>query len=220
MTTPRSPGTGGDRPADSALIGGHPVVDFLNTVHWRNSDDRRRDTLTSYPDALRGAGRIGLLPVEEELESMLEIASRDEKRSADALEDLVERRELVHRVFAAIAGDEDPARPDLEALGRAHADALAHATLVRRDDGFNWSWARSDLWRRPARLLIARATELLRSPDHERLKECDDDGCGWLFVDHSKNGSRRWCSMEICGSRSKMRAHYRRKKGAADRTKR
>ena len=46
-----------------------------------------------------------------------------------------------------------------------------------------------------------------------RLKVCPGPHCGWVFYDHSRNGSGRWCSMNVCGGREKARAHYRRRRG-------
>jgi predicted RNA-binding Zn ribbon-like protein len=51
------------------------------------------------------------------------------------------------------------------------------------------------------------AAELLTSADIDRVRECDGRGCGWLFLDTSKAGRRRWCSMAICGNRAKARRH-------------
>lgn len=48
-----------------------------------------------------------------------------------------------------------------------------------------------------------------------RLKMCPGHDCGWVFYDHSRNGSGRWCSMAVCGGRAKARAHYRRRRGGA-----
>ena len=45
-----------------------------------------------------------------------------------------------------------------------------------------------------------------------RLKVCPGPHCGWVFYDHSRNGSGRWCSMNVCGGREKARAHYRRRR--------
>jgi predicted RNA-binding Zn ribbon-like protein len=47
-------------------------------------------------------------------------------------------------------------------------------------------------------------------PDPERMKICGN--CGWLFIDRSKNRSRAWCDMAVCGNRTKANRHYRRKK--------
>jgi predicted RNA-binding Zn ribbon-like protein len=55
--------------------------------------------------------------------------------------------------------------------------------------------------------------DLLTGPDRTHLRECANDRCLWLFLDDSKNGSRRWCSMQSCGNRAKARRHYLRERG-------
>ncbi|MGV3552361.1 CGNR zinc finger domain-containing protein [Rhizobium sp.] len=62
----------------------------------------------------------------------------------------------------------------------------------------------------PVDLATARsALGLIASADTERLKICPN--CAWLFLDRSKNRSRTWCDMAVCGNRAKARLHYRRK---------
>ncbi len=121
-------------------------------------------------------------------------------------------------------GAPDPA--DLEVLNRESTAALAHLRLVPASGstedaaagadeppGFTWSWA--DVEDDLASLLwpVARAaTDLLTSCDLARVRECADDSCGWLFMDMSRNGSRRWCDMADCGNRAKARRYRERKK--------
>ncbi|MDC9833059.1 CGNR zinc finger domain-containing protein [Rhizobium binxianense] len=65
----------------------------------------------------------------------------------------------------------------------------------------------------PASLAAATAHSVLRllaMPDPQRMKICGN--CGWLFIDRSKNRSRAWCDMAVCGNRAKANRHYRRKK--------
>jgi predicted RNA-binding Zn ribbon-like protein len=52
----------------------------------------------------------------------------------------------------------------------------------------------------------------LVGPDSERVRECANNRCLWLFLDDSKNGTRRWCSMQACGNRAKAYRHYLRQK--------
>ena len=59
--------------------------------------------------------------------------------------------------------------------------------------------------------IIKSAADLLVSPELKRVKQCADDACGWLFMDKSRNNSRRWCSMKDCGNRAKAHRHYLRK---------
>ncbi len=80
-------------------------------------------------------------------------------------------------------------------------------------DGEGWGWVDAG---EPAldQMLgpVARsAVELLTSGRRARVRECEGaNGCGWLFIDTSKNGRRRWCDMKVCGNRAKARRHRQR----------
>jgi len=91
--------------------------------------------------------------------------------------------------------------------------AVERARLTRANGGFLLAWDGGHL-ERPLWPLTAAALDLLRSGPIDRLKACE--GCPWLFLDISRNHSRRWCSMDDCGSRSKMRS-YRARRATAGR---
>ena len=119
----------------------------------------------------------------------------------------------VDAVFRALAGGHEPPRAALDELLRRGADAAARGRLVAREGGFVLAWAGDDL-ERPLWPLAAAAVDLLRSGPLDRLKQCAD--CPWLFLDTSRNRSRRWCSMDDCGARAKMRT-YRARRATAGR---
>jgi predicted RNA-binding Zn ribbon-like protein len=134
----------------------------------------------------------------------------------DAAQHVFERaislREMFYRVFSSSAAGKPPAAGDLEALRSEYRTVMAAAHLVYTPDGFSWRWPDTDdaldqmLWP-----LVRSAIDLLTAPELRRVKVCPGLGdCGWLFLDSSKSGQRRWCSMESCGSRSKMRRYYSR----------
>jgi predicted RNA-binding Zn ribbon-like protein len=97
-----------------------------------------------------------------------------------------------------------------------YAVAVAHTELLPGSDAYAWSWEGApDDFGRPLWPVARSAVELLTEGDLRRVKECPGAGdCGWLFYDTSRNGARRWCSMEGCGSRAKMRRHYARHRAA------
>jgi predicted RNA-binding Zn ribbon-like protein len=159
-------------------LGGELCLDFVNTVDPRPGG---RDYLVD-AEALRAWAHDEGLP------------SR-----GGTLAPVLEIREALYRVFSATAAGRRPARGDLDAVGLAYAEALAHARL--RADG---SWSSDDV----LLPVLQSAIDLLRSPRLARVKECPGvDQCGWLFLDTTKNASRRWCSMDGCGSRAKMRRY-------------
>ena len=109
-----------------------------------------------------------------------------------------------------------PADDDLSALNRALKETPARSALQRIGAGFGWRVET----RRPATAstvlapALWSAGDLLTGPQLARVRECANDKCLWLFLDESKNGTRRWCSMSACGNRAKAHRHYARLKGA------
>jgi predicted RNA-binding Zn ribbon-like protein len=187
-----------------ALIGGHPALDFANTAGWHASEDRS-EHLTSYAEVLAWARHAGVLPAER-LASLERDARRDPSRAARALRRIVELREVVYRVFTAIALGKAPAPEDLASLHEARTAALARAVPGWTRHGFILTWpdAPIDLLD-PIHPVMIAAGELLAWPDRERLRQCGRDPCGWLFLDRSRNGSRRWCSSAECGNVTRVR---------------
>ena len=187
-------------------------LDFANAVEPRLGD-HRSDYLAGYADLVRWARHAGTLSEEEAQRLLLETEDKPSEAAA-TFERAVALRETVYRIFSAIAREEEPASPDLDALSAAHLEALAHRRIMRTADGFGWARVASeDKIESPLWAVAFSATGLLTSGDLERVKECppEEGGCGWLFYDASKNKSRRWCSMAGCGSRVKMRRYYARR---------
>ena len=103
----------------------------------------------------------------------------------------------------------------LAVLNRALADALPHRRVVQSGRGFSLGWDDTDDLRRMLWPVALSAVELLAGDHAAPVKLCgmrETTGCSWLFVDESRNGSRRWCSMKDCGNRAKARRHYRKVK--------
>lgn len=176
-------------------MGGHVVVDFVNTVPWRLDPARTTDDLTT-PAALAGwLRRTGLW-------------HRNLGADDQVLEEVRRLRENCYAVLiASIEGSQPP--PDRAgALREAMVTALSHArtpTLVP----LRWEFEPAEAADLPA-LLALEIWRFLQFTDLTRLRRCADDGCGWLFLDASRNGSRRWCSSADCGNRARVRRHYRR----------
>lgn len=188
-----------------------PCLDLVNTVEWRLSD--RNEFLASYGDLVRWANREGLLDGEEARRLLAEATRRPFAASA-AHERAIALREATYAVCSAAARGAEPPAADLDALNAALAAAAVPARLVPAAGGFRREWLdpRDDLgW-----LLgpVARsAADLLVSPELARLKECPGGpgkACGYLFLDETKNRSRRWCSGRTCGNRTRLHRHYAR----------
>jgi predicted RNA-binding Zn ribbon-like protein len=191
---------------------GNMALDFANTAEFHASD-QPDEMLESYADLVSWANAAGLLS-QSEAKALLAKAKKDTQAAYKAFGDAIELRELIYRMFSAIAGDESPEQTDFLEFNRTLAKSLINSQISPSGEGYTWSWQNmgdsldSMIWP------IARETaDLLTSKEVGRLGECADDrGCGFLFIDTSRNHSRRWCSMEICGNRAKAQRHYQRKK--------
>lgn len=191
-------------PVDRSLC-----LDFVNTLKWRGTS-RELDTLSDPTAFAMWAQRTGLLsPVA--VGHLLKTSERPPTPPPDLLRIAV-LREMLCRIFLAVIRDEQPLRADLDALGQAASETLRVGRLVAEGGCFAFRWSPDggsiDAVLAP---IVQSALRLLTSPELRRVKQCADvSGCGFLFYDSSKNLSRRWCSMELCGNRAKRRRNYHR----------
>jgi predicted RNA-binding Zn ribbon-like protein len=197
------------------LLGGRLCLDFVNTIEGRIGLDPE-DFLRGCADVLHWGEHAGLLTAAQVSMHSREAAKKPGAAAA-CLANAISLRELLYRIFLALAREAQPTADDLERLKRVYLDALAQAELSPEQQGFRWEWPAKAAGLEAILRYVARdAVELLCSPDVRRIKQCPGAGdCGWLFLDASKNRSRRWCSMEGCGSRVKMRRQYARRRDSA-----
>ena len=124
-------------------------------------------------------------------------------------------REALFRVLNARAEGGAIAREDLSIIEAEHARAVSFARLAWTGDGYSWSLDPSaeslDAALQP---LVESAVSLLTSAKMERLRRCGNSTCYWLFIDETRNHSRRWCEMASCGNVLKVRRHRERARGA------
>ena len=191
--------------------GGDPALDFANTLGGLRDGPWDDEWLNDYDDLARWARHAGLVG-DREAAALVRRAEAHPRAAAAAHEKGIALREQIHRVMAALARGDAPDAADLDALRRAGRDALAHATLAARGDGaLDWTWEGDDL-DRPLWPVAQAAIDLLRSERLGRLKQCAN--CRWLFLDASRNASRRWCSMAHCGTGAKVAATRERRRAA------
>ncbi|MCE7010873.1 CGNR zinc finger domain-containing protein [Kibdelosporangium philippinense] len=171
------------------LLGGNVALDLVNTVSWRLDQARTFDRLTA-PD---------FLPLWLTRTELGSFAS-----SSTLVEPLRELRETLYRLLTA------PAPADVAQfsawLSAAHSLAVAPPSLPLR-----WT-VPVDRVEDVIPSLTLTADELLRSPDAALVRQCSGPGCGWLFLDRTRNHSRQWCSSQDCGNRERARRHYQRSK--------
>jgi predicted RNA-binding Zn ribbon-like protein len=190
------------------LVGGHLVLDLVNTVTARNAPEPI-DWLDGYQRVLEWARLSGSF--EQDVLRELEAMSSTHGGAEKAVTRLRDLRESLLEAITAKIQQLPPPRGGLTRLERDWKDAVAHAQLS--SDGGRvvptLSVARSGLDYLRHELAL-QAVDLLETLPLERTRICPGDRCGWLFVDHSRGGKRRWCDMATCGNASKSRRHYER----------
>ena len=196
------------------LSGGRLCLDLVNTVGGMRGV-RPKERLDAYADLVEFARQTGGLD-DARARRLLAEARRRPGEAEAVLRGAKALREVLYRIFLARARGEPAADADLERLSLALGAALAHRRLARRGDAFELSWDDAPALDAPLWPAVASAAELLASPDEAgRVRVCgmfDDAECSWLFVDESRAGTRRWCSMQDCGNRAKARRHQHRLK--------
>jgi predicted RNA-binding Zn ribbon-like protein len=193
-------------------IGGALCLDFTNTVTGLREGEHEHNHLHSYADLIAFA--LNAEAIGASTAAALLMRARDDAGDAERIvEQALRLRDTIHDVFASIAHAANPASPALDALNIALGDALHHARVLASNGGLAWGW--NDLAGRlegPLWPVLRSAADLLTAGMHHRIKQCPFPHCGWLFFDHSKNNSRRWCEMRVCGNRTKARRHYMRER--------
>lgn len=181
------------------MIGGALCLDFTNTINSRRNPEH--EYLATYPDLVDWAVIAGAL---SSLQG--ERLRKHETNAQQALEKAVACRELLWRLFSKLANGSEPVQEDMAAFVQLYAEAISHGALQRNGDFFQIDWKMDTTPDAILRPILHSAAQLLLSEKLARVKECPN--CGWLFVDTSKNRNRRWCSMNTCGARDKMRRYH------------
>jgi predicted RNA-binding Zn ribbon-like protein len=181
------------------FCGGRLAVDFCNTLSLHRpapQNDRLHDLVSFAAWAKRAGWEI-------------------EGVDAGDLTGFRSLRERLRNLFGAAIDGLPMAEADIDALDGAMTDAFSALRLIRgADRPLSWRDAARPIDR--LRHAIARdAVDLLTAAEPARLKRCAGEYCGWLFYDGSKNGTRRWCVMEDCGTRDKVRRFRQKQKAPA-----
>jgi predicted RNA-binding Zn ribbon-like protein len=178
------------------LFGGHPALDFTNTVNSRGAR-YGPDVLRCYADLLDWGMRLSVLDAAE-AEALRGLPA---KRGEAALACAKALREALYRIFATRPSAD---LADLDLLQREVRAAQEARTLVPDAGGYAWRWRANDPDTVTHRIALI-AAELLTSPALDRVHVCPGADCAWLFLDSSRAGRRRWCSEETCGTRNRVR---------------
>jgi predicted RNA-binding Zn ribbon-like protein len=186
---------------------GHLALDFTNTLSNRNRE-KPHEWLDSYGNLVSWGTLVGSLSGQV-ARRLLDESGRHPGRANQTLSRAIDLRETIYRVFSAVVAGASPQQVDIDNLNAYLSEALVHLRLVPTADAFTWDWdGAGETLERMLWPVARSAAELLTSEDLGRVGECHGEGCGWLFLDMSRNRSRRWCSMEECGNRAKAHRHY------------
>jgi predicted RNA-binding Zn ribbon-like protein len=191
--------------------GGELCLDFCNSGQGARGS-RGEEWITDYGELVCWLQAAAALTPRQA--SALRAAA---ERTPEAAERVWSRalrfRETLARALLARAQDKSPQSEDLRALEAEYARTSRHARLAPTEDGFRWTLdSAADDLELALRPLVESAVSLMTSPRMARLRRCGNQTCYWLFIDETKNCSRRWCEMASCGNVMKVRRHRERQR--------
>jgi len=195
------------------LSGGVLCLDFANTVSDRGALAGSRDHLQGYEDLIFFAQDSGILS-SPEARRAIEIAGSNAQAASAVHRTAIALREAIYRVFAAATKSQVAKPKDVKMIEEFATEATKHRKLSASGREYRWEWKRDKdemimytLWP-----IAQSAADLLTSDRLKKVRECEAPTCAWLFLDESRNHSRRWCDMKVCGNREKAKRHYERGK--------
>jgi predicted RNA-binding Zn ribbon-like protein len=202
-------------PRELPIVGGHLALDFANTVDDPEGP-QRYDHAGTYPELVGWSVRIGVV-TRGQADVLIAAADEHPLVSALAVKRAHALRGILIDTFTEIAMINSGSTAGTKRLTASHwdqlrpfaADAIAHAELTLGNSTYQLTWpeaTRLDVMLSPIGLA---ALQLLTSSQISRLKRCA--GCSWVFLDQSKNLSRRWCAMDVCGTNEKIRRYVARR---------
>lgn len=192
------------------LDGGCPVFDFTNTISNRNDPDYF-DYLLKYDDFIQWVNKIGLLP-KGKIDAITAFSKSHSRKSVTILQEVINAREVMFTLFSSLAQHGKADKTALETFNSFLSEALSNMRIDvgRTEVTTSFTVSEKTILKEPLYLLVKNAFDILSTQSFERIKECPT--CKWLFLDTTKNGKRRWCNMQVCGSNDKARRYYHRKK--------
>jgi predicted RNA-binding Zn ribbon-like protein len=196
---------------DFDLSGGILCLNFVNTVSQRRIAEQSYDNLVEYSGLIQFAQQSKVVSAAD-ARDLMKVGTADPSKAGAVLRAATLFREAVYRVFSAVAeGRQVPPR-DLQLIEDFAGEAMQHRQLVPGRGTYRWEWRRdtSDALAYMLWPIASSAADLLTSERLKKVRLCEAKTCTWLFLDESRNHSRRWCDMRVCGNREKARRHYQR----------
>ncbi len=184
-------------------------LDYANTLSWRGRAEPV-EKLHGLDDLLDWAGASGGASAGAARDIAAWSRARP-KKAAEIFAEAIAVREAIFRIFSAMAAGQGARDRDLAALMKSLTEAPVRSRLVRSGDGFAWRIGQL----RPCMPdllapVLWSAGDLLIAAERRLVRRCANAQCLWLFIDRSKNATRRWCDMASCGNRAKAQRHYQR----------
>lgn len=201
------------------LCGGHPALDFVNSLDKRFDEDGPTELLAAYADLLRFTEQTSLLDTRQVRRLASSVTPDAATRALRAAREL--REAMAATLYGSIDGH-PPSPADVRTLERHFHAASAHRELRWKQPAesangpleMEWDWGRFEANAElPVWIVSQTASQLMMSDAMERIRACGVDTCRWLFLDTSKNHTRRWCNMKVCGNRMKARRFQARRQG-------
>jgi predicted RNA-binding Zn ribbon-like protein len=195
------------------MVGERLCMDFINTVSWRESAEKRRNWFTSYAKLIDWSVHAEVLTAQQAQDLLVE-AGENPSQAEEVLKQAIEMREVMYRIFKSISKKTSPDEQDLACFNEYVSHFYRSLQVIHEKDQYMLEF------RQPEKNLDTMLPPILQSAvnllvtktELERVKQCEGDPCGWLFFDTSRNRSRRWCSMADCGNRAKVRRFYQKGK--------
>jgi predicted RNA-binding Zn ribbon-like protein len=193
---------------DFQLVAGHLALDFANTLDYRYDPDRLIDLLPSYERFLAFCRQSEVITAAQMGKFLDGLSAFDSRR---ALKEIIELREALYSLILSAVHGRSPDESHLRALNRFLSAARAVDQVAWHKRRFVRTFR--DVMERPdgpLRQVVDGAVALISSADIYNVRECSEKTCRWLFLDRSRNHSRRWCDMQVCGNRFKAKRFYAR----------
>lgn len=174
------------------------ALDFANTRYWRGSETPTEE-LGDFATLARWCRANAALPVAPKIAN-----------PRAALASALELREAIYRAFLAAAEGKAPPGVDIRLIGRDEPKGPLRLGILQARAGLAWRISLPAEGGIETLLAPIRwsAWDLLLGSRLARVKRCANARCRYLFLDASKGGTRRWCSMAACGNRAKAHRHY------------
>jgi predicted RNA-binding Zn ribbon-like protein len=195
------------------LLGGRLCLDFVNTVSGKRGVNPR-ERLHDYQDLVSWSRQVGIFD-EGEAKALLAQALRAPEQAEKAFQEAIALREALYQIFTAVAEQREPRADDLGILNATLSRSLCNQRLSFQNGRYSLGSLRGEtdldcmLWP-----VAKSAVELATSEEElQRVRVCAataEDRCAWLFLDETRNRTRRWCTMKDCGNQAKARRFYHR----------